>query len=109
MPGYQHPCRYCGQFVPPDSNTCPLCRKVNPLGPLRCPKCRAPIYKVWTSCPGCGLKLETVCFNCGKSTFFGDYCEQCGQELIVIICPKCQTKQAPLGDNCIKCQAKLGP
>jgi predicted amidophosphoribosyltransferase len=43
MPGYKHPCQYCGNMVPPDSNACPFCGKVNPIGPLRCPTCRAPI------------------------------------------------------------------
>ncbi|HEX3049004.1 MAG TPA: zinc ribbon domain-containing protein [Bacillota bacterium] len=106
MPGYQHPCRYCDQLIPPDSNTCPLCGKVNPLGPLRCQKCRVPIQKGWKSCPGCGLTLETNCPHCGEKTFFGDYCDHCGKEL-KITCPKCGTKQAPLSECCLQCKKPL--
>ncbi len=106
MPGYMHPCRYCNEIIPPDSNVCPICGKVNPLGPLRCPKCRSPIQKKYKVCPSCGLSLEITCPHCGERTFFGDYCERCGKRL-VIICPKCKTEQPPIAGKCIKCGKPL--
>jgi hypothetical protein len=108
MPGYKHPCRYCDKLIEADSNTCPLCGKVNPLGPLRCPKCKNPVVKGYKSCGNCGLGLEINCPACGKSTFFGDYCEGCNARLVVI-CPnpKCKTEQPPISGSCIKCNKPL--
>jgi len=107
MPGYKHPCQYCGKLVPPDSNVCPHCGRVNPSG-LRCPKCRNPIRKDWVNCSHCGLPLKVACPKCGKTTFFGDYCEQCSARLLVV-CPnpKCKTEQSPIGENCVKCNRPL--
>jgi len=109
MPGYKHPCRYCNQLVPPDANVCPLCGKVNPLG-LRCPKCRSPIKQAWKNCSNCGLLLEVACPKCGRTTFFGDYCQNCEARLTVF-CPnpKCRAEQPPLGGNCLKCGKPLKP
>jgi RNA polymerase subunit RPABC4/transcription elongation factor Spt4 len=108
MPGYQQPCRYCNQLVPPDSNACPSCGKINPLGPTRCPKCRSPIQEGWKKCSSCGLTLEVACPKCQKVTWFGDYCQYCEAQLFVV-CPnkKCQTAQPPLGDKCVKCGKPL--
>ena len=108
MPGYKHPCRYCNQFIPPNSNRCPLCGKVRPLGPLRCPRCAAPIRKGWIKCNSCGQSLQVVCPACGKDTFFGDYCEHCDHHMVVV-CPhrKCRAEQPPLGEKCIKCGRPL--
>jgi hypothetical protein len=108
MAGFKHPCRYCDKLVPPDAQTCPLCGKVNPVGPLRCPKCRAPIEQEWAACCACGLKLQTVCPACAKSTFFGDYCAACGARLVVV-CPnpKCRFEQPPVGNVCAKCGKPL--
>jgi len=108
MAGYKHPCRYCGKLIPPEAKTCPLCGKINPLGPMRCPKCRNPVEKNWQKCANCGLTLQTVCVQCGKTGFFGDYCEHCSGRLTVI-CPdpKCKTEQPPLSDTCVKCGRKL--
>lgn len=109
MPGYKHPCRYCDGLVSEDSNVCPLCGKVNPVGPLRCPKCHSPIEKGWTKCGHCGLGLQIACPQCGKLTFFGDYCDKCNARLVVV-CPnpKCRTEQPPIGPNCVKCGKPLG-
>jgi len=108
MPGYKHPCRYCGKLIEAEANVCPFCGKINPLGPLRCPKCRNPIEKDYLVCPDCGLKLKILCPKCGKETFFGDYCEACGQRLTVI-CPnpRCKFEQPPVGENCLKCGKPL--
>lgn len=108
MPGYKLPCRYCDKLVPPDSAVCPFCAKVSPTGLLRCPKCRSPIQKDWKACSHCGLSLEISCPKCGKATFFGDYCESCGGQLVVT-CPnhKCQMVQPPIGKKCIKCGKPL--
>jgi RNA polymerase subunit RPABC4/transcription elongation factor Spt4 len=108
MPGYKLPCRYCDNIIPPDSSICPICGKVNPVGPLRCPKCRSPIQKDWKACSSCGLSLEIPCPKCQKTTFFGDYCQFCGSQ-IVVTCPnrKCQTVQPPIGNKCIKCGKPL--
>ena len=81
MSGYKKPCRYCSELVSSDANVCPQCGKVNPVGPLRCPKCRNPIQPAWKKCEDCGLELRTTCPQCGKSTFFGDYCEKCQARL----------------------------
>jgi hypothetical protein len=105
MVGYQHPCRYCQQLVPPDAATCPYCSKVNPTGSLRCPKCKSPVQSQWKSCT-CGQPLEITCPSCFQQTFFGDYCQKCDQRLL-ITCPKCKTAQPPLGGNCIKCKKPL--
>ncbi len=107
MAGYSHPCRYCDRMIPPDSDVCPLCGKINPLS-RRCPKCRAPLVSGWKSCNRCGLNLETVCPECFKTTFFGDYCDQCGARL-VIHCPnpKCRREQPPVGPDCIACGKPL--
>jgi len=105
MPGYKHPCRYCDKLIPPDSNVCPFCGKINPLL-MRCPKCRDLIEKGWKTCSNCGLSLEVNCPKCGKTTFFGDYCEHCDERL-VIVCPKCKTEQPPIGEKCIKCSKNL--
>jgi len=108
MPGYKHPCLYCGEFIPKDSSACPVCSKVNPLGPPRCPRCRTPVEKNWKSCSNCGLSLEIACPKCKEKTFFGDYCGKCGARLIVL-CPdpECKTEQPPLGENCVKCGKPL--
>jgi predicted amidophosphoribosyltransferase len=106
MPGYKHPCRYCGKLVSTDDNVCPFCGKVNPVGPQRCPKCRNPIETGQVRCSNCGLSLQINCPNCGKPTFFGDYCQNCNNRLTVI-CPKCKTEQPPLGEKCIKCGKPL--
>jgi hypothetical protein len=108
MPGYKLPCRYCDKLVPPDSAVCPFCARVNPTGPLRCPKCRSPIQKDWKACSSCGLSLEILCPQCGKSTFFGDYCQNCGKQ-IAVTCSnrKCNTVQPPIGNKCIKCGKPL--
>jgi predicted amidophosphoribosyltransferase len=57
MPGYKHPCRYCGQLVGADSNVCPFCGKNTPTGPLRCPQCRSPVEEGWKACSHCGAVL----------------------------------------------------
>ena len=108
MPGYKHPCRYCSQLIPPDSNACSLCGKVNPLGSLRCPKCCNPIAQDDKKCSCCRLSLEIACPKCNQSTFFGDYCEHCGERLLVI-CPnpKCKLEQPPVGETCKKCGKPL--
>lgn len=108
MAGYKHPCRYCDRLVPPNSNACPYCGKKNPLGPLRCPKCRSPIQNSWVSCSRCGLSLEIICLECGKTTFFADYCQHCDAPLVVT-CPnpKCKKEQPPVGEKCEKCGRNL--
>lgn len=108
MVGYKHPCRYCNEFIPPDSNYCPVCNKVNPLGQLRCPKCKSPVRKSWSSCSHCGLSLSITCPNCGGNTFFGDYCGNC-EERLLVTCPnsKCNTVQPPISKVCIKCGQPL--
>jgi predicted amidophosphoribosyltransferase len=106
MPGYKHPCRYCDELIDADSNVCPACGKVNPLGPPRCPKCHNPIQKGWVRCSDCGLTLRTACPHCGQETFFGDYCDQCGEQLVVV-CKRCKTTQPPLGPKCAKCGEDL--
>jgi hypothetical protein len=108
MPGYKHPCQYCGELIPPESNVCPLCGKVNPLEPVRCPKCRNPVEKNWKKCSSCGLTLEIDCRKCGKKTFFGDYCDSCGEKILAVCSnPKCKTEQPPLGDKCVKCGSPI--
>jgi len=106
MPGYKHPCRYCGQLIPSDSNTCPYCSRVNPVGDLRCPRCRHPIQRDWQKCSSCGLKLGVYCPSCGKAAFFADYCESCGARLR-ITCPNCHTEQLPIYERCPKCGNEL--
>jgi len=106
MPGYKHPCKFCGKLVSFDDNVCPFCGKVNPVGPQRCPKCRNPIETGQVKCSNCGLVLQINCPYCGKSTFFGDYCQNCDKRLTVT-CPKCKTEQPPLGEKCIKCGKPL--
>ncbi len=106
MPGYQHPCRYCGELTPADAGFCPACGRVNPAGDLRCPKCRAPVKEGWKACAGCGLRLETVCPKCGKTVFFGDYCA-CGARLTVV-CKACGEEQPPVSGTCRKCKKELG-
>ena len=106
MPGYKHPCKFCGKLVSADDNVCPFCGKVNPVGPQRCPKCRNPIETGQVRCSNCGLILQTNCPYCGKLTFFGVYCQNCDKRL-TIICPKCKTEQPPLGEKCIKCGKPL--
>jgi len=108
MPGYSRPCRYCNQLVPSDANTCPTCGKVNPISGPSCPKCAAHLETGWKRCPSCGLSLDVTCPKCGKTTFLGDYCDQC-QARLMVICPnkKCRFEQAPLGEKCVKCGKPL--
>jgi len=108
MPGYKHPCRYCGELVPSDSEVCPFCSKINPCGVVRCHKCRAPVEEKWKSCASCGLKLEIPCPKCNKTVFFGDYCSGCGVRLTVI-CPgkNCAEEQPPVSPLCRKCGGSL--
>ncbi|MDW5563132.1 MAG: zinc ribbon domain-containing protein [Methanomassiliicoccus sp.] len=104
MPGYMKPCRYCGELVPPDSNSCPICGKWNPVDEIRCPKCRSPIKEGWKGCAHCGQSLTVSCPACGKDTFFGDHCQQCGARLMVKCQQrKCGFEQPPLGPICSKC------
>jgi RNA polymerase subunit RPABC4/transcription elongation factor Spt4 len=106
MLGYKHPCKYCNQLIPPNSNVCPLCGKVNPLGPYRCPKCRAPIETTWKACSRCGLALEITCPSCKKTTFFGDYCQHCDAPLWTE-CKNCHTVQPITNEKCVNCGKKL--
>jgi RNA polymerase subunit RPABC4/transcription elongation factor Spt4 len=106
MLGYKHPCKYCNQLIPPNSNVCPLCGKVNPLGPYRCPKCRAPIEKNWKACSRCGLALEITCPSCKKTTFFGDYCQHCDAPLWTE-CKNCHKVQPITNEKCVNCGKKL--
>lgn len=104
MVGYQKPCKYCDQLVPPDSRVCPICAKVNPLGPARCPACRSPVRRGWQRCSHCGLDLRVKCPFCREDTFLGDYCDACG-EFLETNCPhpKCGAAQ-PLGTRtCREC------
>ncbi|MFP4200983.1 MAG: double zinc ribbon domain-containing protein [Bacillota bacterium] len=103
MIGYQKPCRYCDELIPPTSNTCPNCGRVNPLS-SRCPRCKTPLRAGWSHCPSCGLKLRIDCPYCGEKTFFGDYCDKCDARLLVRCTgEKCRLEQPPLGEVCIEC------
>lgn len=84
MPGYKHPCRYCGKFISGDSNVCPYCGKRTPVGELRCPKCKSPIEKDFKCCGHCGLELLITCPKCSTLTFFYEQCEHCGAELVYV-------------------------
>jgi len=109
MTGYKHPCRYCGELVPPDANACPACAKINPCGDFRCHKCRAPVKEGWKACASCGFKLEIKCAKCAGTVFFGDYCAKCGAPLTVVCQHKgCGEEQPPVSENCRKCGQKLG-
>jgi RNA polymerase subunit RPABC4/transcription elongation factor Spt4 len=108
MAGYKHPCNYCEQLIEKDAQFCPFCGKINPTGPLRCPKCRNPITKEYKICSSCGISLKIICPKCSKETFFGDYCDNCQQRLVVVCSnPKCKTEQPPVGDVCVKCGKPL--
>jgi len=108
MPGYKHQCIYCGKLIENDAKYCPYCAKVNPLGPLRCPRCRNPITKEYKVCANCGLNLIIICPKCKKETFFGDYCDNCNERLLVVCKnPKCKEEQPPVQSNCIKCGKPL--
>ena len=97
MPGYKHACRYCEKYVPADSKVCPYCGKKNPTDVFRCPKCHTPTEKDYIACPSCGISLKIECRECKKTTFYGDYCFECGKPLPAYIaappgsfmCPKC--------------------
>ncbi len=109
MTGYKHPCKYCGELVPPDAGACPACGKVNPDGDFRCPKCRAPVKEGWKACAGCCFKLEINCPKCAGPVFFGDYCSKCGARLTVVCHNKgCGEEQPPVSETCRKCGKKLG-
>ncbi|AKB54879.1 hypothetical protein MSBR2_0526 [Methanosarcina barkeri 227] len=75
---------------------------------MRCPLCRYPLEDGAKVCGHCGVLLWTTCNNCGKETFLGDKCSNCGAP-IVIACPnpKCRTLQSPASKNCIKCGKPL--
>ena len=105
MASYKKPCKYCGQLIPPNSNVCPICGKVNPLE-TRCPRCRALVDPRWMRCNVCGLSLVINYPKCGRQTFFGDYCQNCGERLLVE-CKKCHTVQPPISANCVKCGKPL--
>ncbi len=108
MPGYKHPCKYCGALLEENVEVCPICEKVNPLGPLRCPICKNPIHKDWKKCSNCGLELKVICPKCGEVSFLGDYCDHCGARLTVICSRKsCKYEQPPISVNCIKCGKPL--
>lgn len=81
MPGYKHPCRYCGKYVPEDANLCPFCGRKGPVGEFRCRKCGSPVEKEWKVCSHCGLKLEVQCPSCKKQTFYAEICLECGADL----------------------------
>jgi len=100
MADYMHPCVYCEELIPSESQICPLCGKSEPLGLLRCASCKAPVEAGSKSCPQCGESLEMACIRCGEQTFVGQYCEHCGGELEVV-CGNCQTRQ-PLGGKACK-------
>lgn len=107
MPGYKHPCKYCGKLVSSDEGLCPFCGKVNPTEPYRCPRCRHPIDHGQIRCSDCGQSLRVKCPHCAQETFFGDYCGGCGKRL-TIKCRRCGEEQPPLGNKCIKCGKPLG-
>ena len=107
MLGYQQPCRYCDELIPPMSETCPQCGRVNPHT-QRCPRCRNPVRRNWVSCSGCGLPLKISCPFCGEETFFGDYCDACDARLVVRCSDeKCGLEQPPVGDTCTQCGKPL--
>jgi RNA polymerase subunit RPABC4/transcription elongation factor Spt4 len=108
MPGYKHPCRYCGSLVEADARFCPLCGKVNPAGSLRCPACGSAVETGFKACSHCGLMLEGACPKCGKTGCLIDYCQHCGERL-VMTCPnrKCGSEQSVLLKICSKCGKPL--
>jgi len=57
-------------------------------------------------CNVCGLSLVINYPKCGRQTFFGDYCQNCGERLLVE-CKKCHTVQPPISANCVKCGKPL--
>ncbi len=105
MPGYKHPCRYCGGLIENDANFCPLCGKSYPFGG-RCPACMNKVEDNWKRCSSCGLSLEAPCPKCGKTTFIVGECRNCGAGLTVE-CRKCKNVE-PLGvRECSKCGNKM--
>ena len=81
MPGYKHPCRYCGEMTEADAAVCHACGKVNPAGDFRCRRCRAPVKEGWIACASCGASLTIPCPKCAEAVFHGDYCPKCGAQL----------------------------
>ena len=105
MPGYKHPCNYCGGLIDNDSRFCPLCGKSWPFGG-RCPSCMSKVEKGWKRCGSCGLSLEAACPKCGKMTFIVGECQECKAPL-TITCKNCKNVE-PLGTpECSKCNKKM--
>lgn len=108
MATYKKHCIHCGKLIPGDAQTCPFCVSGDPFV-LRCPRCRNPVEKGWKVCSGCGIRLQAICFSCGKETPAAKTCVHCGGPVLVQ-CPnrKCGEVQIlTAGGKCGSCAKPL--
>lgn len=79
---------------------------------ILCPDCHKELPKFAKFCFECGRKLgeseenEVICPVCGKKTYRGKFCTECGAALIT----KCKKCGAELADNakfCVECGEKI--
>src|SRR3989337_970986 len=107
VPGYKHPCRFCGQLVEANSPYCPHCTRPHPHQ-MVCPWCFAPIQAGWRACNKCGMSLIVRCNKCGNEVGpDSDACEKCGT-VIRHRCPTCAAVVTPGDRRCARCGQKLG-
>jgi len=107
VPGYKHPCRFCGQLVEANSPYCPHCTRPHPHQ-MVCPWCFAPIQAGWRACNKCGRSLIVRCNKCGNEVGpDSDACEKCGT-VIRHRCPTCAAVVTPGDRRCARCGQKLG-
>jgi len=106
MPGFKHPCRFCGKLVDANSAYCPFCARPHPHQ-LACPWCLAPIQPDFQVCNKCGKRLIVLCAKCNAPVGpDGDACGQCGT-VARYRCPTCAAVVGPGEKECGRCGAKL--
>lgn len=107
MASYKQPCIHCGAYIERDSQFCSSCQSGSPFGYL-CPACLRPIEKGQPLCSGCGRALYIPCPACGKTTFAGERCDQCGASLMVRCQnPRCGVQQFFENEKCTTCGKKI--
>ena len=107
MASYKQNCIHCGALIDRDARLCPDCGSGSPFG-YRCPDCLHPVEKGQSICPDCGRPLYINCPHCGKQTFVGERCEQCGQSLMVQCGnSRCGALQFYENKRCTACGKKI--
>ena len=70
---------------------------------MQCPKCKTEIENNVLKCPNCGVKVASVCKDCGKINPITAFeCSNC-HKILLKKCDECSAVNVPEADVCRKC------